>query len=200
MLLFHFSIIRRIFSSSQAFLTTNWTLSISKRRCKKFSQKLSSIIQQHHAIHTTYQFIIVNSIRYAIMNLSSAAFAIALSAAASTATVSAYSFSAKASKASSKATKAKSPKTKASKGSYSYSMSMSLPNCKRAEEPYDTRSGEITFDVNELLTPEAGETFTFFDYSSASANYMLRRRRDWHYDLLCRRQFQCRWHNRRMPL
>ena len=105
------------------------------------------------------------------MNLSSAAFAIALSAAASTATVSAYSFSAKSSKASSKATKAKSTKTKASKGSYSYSMSISLPNCKRAEEPYDTGSGEITFDVNELLTPEAGETFTFFDYSSASANY-----------------------------
>ena len=105
------------------------------------------------------------------MNLSAAAFVIALSAAASTATVSAYSFSAKASKASSKATKAKSPKTKASKGSYSYSMSMSLPNCKSAEELYDTGSGTITFDVNKLVTPEAGETFTFFDYSSASANY-----------------------------
>ena len=51
------------------------------------------------------------------------------------------------------------------------SMSMSLLNCKRAEEPYDTGSGTITFDVNELVTPEAGETFTFFDYSSASANY-----------------------------
>ena len=105
-----------------------------------------------------------------MMNLSSSAvFAIALSAAASSATVSAYSFSAKASKASSKATKAKSPKTKASKGSYS--MSMSLPNCKRAEEPYDTGSFTIEFDVNELVTPEQGETFTFFDYSSASANY-----------------------------
>ena len=51
------------------------------------------------------------------------------------------------------------------------SMSMSLLNCKSAEELYDTGSGTITFDVNKLVTPEAGETFTFFDYSSASANY-----------------------------
>lgn len=99
------------------------------------------------------------------MNLS-ATVAIALSA---TAGCSAYSFSSKGSKASSKAVKSKATKTKAAKAG-SYSMSMSLPSCKGKDGlEFDTGSGSMEVDVGQLVTPEAGETFTSFSYSGGSA-------------------------------
>eukprot|EP00985_Skeletonema_marinoi_P005771 scaffold2505_cov150-Skeletonema_marinoi.AAC.3 len=74
------------------------------------------------------------------MNLS-ATVAIALSA---TAGCSAYSFSSKGSKASSKAVKSKATKTKAAK------------------------AGSKQFYIGQLVTPEAGETFTSFSYSGGT--------------------------------
>mmetsp|Transcript_9184 Transcript_9184/g.13477 ORF Transcript_9184/g.13477 Transcript_9184/m.13477 type:complete len:158 (-) Transcript_9184:173-646(-) len=98
------------------------------------------------------------------MNLS-ATVAIALYA---TAGCSAYSFSSKGSKASSKAVKSKATKTKAAKAG-SYSMSMSLPSCKGKDGlEFDTGLGSKQFDIGQLVTPEAGETFTSFSYSGGT--------------------------------
>ena len=43
---------------------------------------------------------------------------------------------------------------------------MSLPNCKRKHRDYDTGEGVVEIDVNQLVTPEAGETFTYFEYTT----------------------------------
>lgn len=110
------------------------------------------------------------------MNLSAAI--IVLSAAVSSATVSAHSYShsisAKGSKASSKATKSKATKSKAAKAgsySYSFSMSMSLPHCKKFRTDYDTGNEYIEIGVEDLVTPEAGQTFNYYSYTPATLQY-----------------------------